>query len=436
MRLVFPMTLLRRVSTTVARLFATGQRRRLVSGLFVLLALSCFSCWCFVFRPWEAHYRGRPSSYWIEPLIKFDQDPSSAFRQWYATPKTPPVGLFASVRAWLESVFEDPRVNFRPHDPAFIPVLDDLLKHPKVEVQLAAAKARCFHGKEGFRKSLPALINAFLNHPDETQRWDVLLRLRAEAESRQLARTHEVADVVVPVLRGRFDSEKQWTRRDAIVHTLEAFDPQAAKLARAAESVHFGEWNYHIGKFPAASQSVRTGWGLEWGPHLDWQLTPVADAPSKTGSALAQMVEWLAEVCDLCIFDEPSVKDVELNVALKVISGKTHQGGGLLWRYQSAKKFYLARLDPVEDNLRVDKVIGDKRIRLAAREGLKLSPGEWHTLCVQHVGDSIKCWLNGTLSLEVKDSEIDTAGRFGLWTEADALTYFSNSRVIDLAKDK
>lgn len=65
-------------------------------------------------------------------------------------------------------------------------------------------------------------------------------------------------------------------------------------------------------------------------------------------------------------------------------------------------------------------------MQLATKEGLEGPAGEWLTLAVRMKGDSIECSLNGKKQLEVKDDTFATPGKIGLWTKADAQTYFDS----------
>ena len=55
--------------------------------------------------------------------------------------------------------------------------------------------------------------------------------------------------------------------------------------------------------------------------------------------------------------------------------------------------------------------------------------GEWHTLKIRQVGDRIECLIDGKKQIEAKDATFTRAGKVGLWTKADAQTYFDDFRV-------
>jgi hypothetical protein len=116
-------------------------------------------------------------------------------------------------------------------------------------------------------------------------------------------------------------------------------------------------------------------------------------------------------------------------VAFKANKGDKDQGGGIVWRYQDANNYYIARMNPLEDNFRVYKVVAGKRAKEFQNAEVKVKAGEWHTLKVRMVGDHIQCYLDGKKYLDVKDSTFARAGKIGLWTKADAQTHFDDLKV-------
>jgi hypothetical protein len=157
-------------------------------------------------------------------------------------------------------------------------------------------------------------------------------------------------------------------------------------------------------------------------------------ALSKSGCALAQTAESPSSLFNLCVADDTSFKDVEVLVAFKANAGKRDQGGGVVWRYQDANNYYVARMNPLEDNFRVYKVVAGKRSQEFQNAEAKIPAGEWHTLAVKAVGDHIECFLDGKKHLDVTDGTFTKPGKVGLWTKADAQTSFDNFRVKDLAR--
>ena len=175
-----------------------------------------------------------------------------------------------------------------------------------------------------------------------------------------------------------------------------------------------------LGKVPAGWTVAKTGTG----DGSVWKVVADETAPSKTGFALAQTAASPGAVFNLCVADEPSVKDVEASVSFKSIKGEKDQGGGIVWRYQDADNYYVARMNPLEDNFRVYKVIAGKRSKELQNAEVKIPEGEWHGLKIKMTGDRIECFVDGKKHLDVKDDSFAKAGKVGLWTKADAQTHF------------
>ncbi len=152
-------------------------------------------------------------------------------------------------------------------------------------------------------------------------------------------------------------------------------------------------------------------------------------APSGTGYVLAQTAKSPRRVFNLCVVEDSNYRDVEIEVCFKAVRGKIDQGGGVVWRYQDENNYYIARMNPLESNYRFYKVVNGRRTQLATKEGLTVRPGEWHTLEIKCVGNKIRCKLDGKTLLEATDNTFKKAGKVGLWTKADAQTYFDKFEV-------
>jgi len=124
-----------------------------------------------------------------------------------------------------------------------------------------------------------------------------------------------------------------------------------------------------------------------------------------------------------------SYKDLDLSVKLRAVAGEVDRGGGVVWRAKGKRNYYIARYNPLEDNFRVYKVQDGKRTQFASA---KIRGDEkWHTLRVTMAGSKITCYLDGQKHLEVEDSTFPEAGKIGLWSKADAQSYFDNLIVKD-----
>src|SRR5262249_59788539 len=83
-----------------------------------------------------------------------------------------------------------------------------------------------------------------------------------------------------------------------------------------------------LGKVPAGWKAAQTGKGASV-----WKVVADDTAPGKTGFALAQTTDDRNALFNLCVADEPSLKDVEVSVAFKANAGEKDQAGRIVWRY-------------------------------------------------------------------------------------------------------
>ena len=175
-----------------------------------------------------------------------------------------------------------------------------------------------------------------------------------------------------------------------------------------------------IGKVPKGWKAEKTGRG----EGSIWKVVKDDTAPSKSGVALAQTAKSPGGVFNICVAQDTNYKDVELSVSFKAVAGESDQGGGFVWRYQDNNNYYICRMNPLEDNYRVYKVVAGKRTQLGGKEGLTVKPGEWHQLRVEVKGNKMEGYLDGKKEWEITDDTYKDAGKVGLWSKADAQTRF------------
>lgn len=134
----------------------------------------------------------------------------------------------------------------------------------------------------------------------------------------------------------------------------------------------------------------------------------------------------------LAVVKDSSFKDLKLSVRAKPISGEVDQAAGLVWRYKDQDNYYLVRSNVLESNVRLYRVVNGNRTKFAGKEEVKLKAGEWHTLRVEHKGTAIKVFLNDDKLFESEDKAFPDAGKIGVWTKADSVTWFDDLAVDEL----
>jgi outer membrane lipoprotein-sorting protein len=130
---------------------------------------------------------------------------------------------------------------------------------------------------------------------------------------------------------------------------------------------------------------------------------------------------------NLALAEKTEFANLKIKMKFKAIDGQEDQGGGPFWRYQDADNYYVCRANPLEDNFRFYKVVDGNRKQLASAT-VKVPSNVWHTIKVKNVGNHIQCWLDGELYLDLTDDTFKD-GKVGLWTKADAVTYFDDFKI-------
>jgi len=179
-----------------------------------------------------------------------------------------------------------------------------------------------------------------------------------------------------------------------------------------------------VGGMPAKFHGARTGKGAE----SKWVVLADPTAPSKPNVVAQTSTDTTDYRFPLLIADEGSFKDLELSVRFKTVSGEVDRAGGLVFRLKDANNYYIVRANALEDNYRLYHVVGGNR-RQFAGANFKVTAGEWHELRVESVGNKIICYYDGAKKIEATDDTFKEAGKVGLWTKADSVTYFDDLRV-------
>jgi hypothetical protein len=131
------------------------------------------------------------------------------------------------------------------------------------------------------------------------------------------------------------------------------------------------------------------------------------------------------------VANAPVLKDVRVEVRCKAVSGRTDEACGLVFRFQDENNYYVTRANALEDNVRLYHVVKGQRRQIAGWDG-KVAPGVWHTLAIEARGDKLKVIWNGKTIIETTDGTLSQAGKIGMWTKADSVTYFDALAVTPL----
>ena len=180
-----------------------------------------------------------------------------------------------------------------------------------------------------------------------------------------------------------------------------------------------------IGRLPAGFSTALTGGG---GP-VSWGVTEDPTAPGG-GKVLAQTsTDATSARFPLCVYEPLTAKDVRVSVRFKAVSGTVDQAAGLVARFKDQDNYYIVRANALENNVRLYKVVRGKRQQFAGAD-VKVPAGAWHTLALEVRGIHLHVWFNGARLFGADDPTFREAGKVGLWTKADSVTFFDDLHVI------
>jgi hypothetical protein len=162
-------------------------------------------------------------------------------------------------------------------------------------------------------------------------------------------------------------------------------------------------------------------------PAGEWKVLESNRAKSPT-HVLGQLLGKSAEHAYKTVFVRGiTASDLDLQVSLLPIEGKADMGGGLIWRATDDRNYYLTRANPLEQNIRIYRVVKGVRHLLKHFDQI-IDVRQWHTLRVMTKGCHIQVFFDGKQVFDLCD-ETFTTGRVGLWTKSDAVTYFDDLKL-------
>lgn len=181
-------------------------------------------------------------------------------------------------------------------------------------------------------------------------------------------------------------------------------------------------WDFQgdpVSRPPAGFSFGRTGQG---GPGK-WEVRVDPTAPAGDHVLAQAEVDGTDYHFPVAVADAPLLKDVRLDVRCKQVAGKVDQACGLVVRFRDADNYYVARANALEDNVRLYRVVNGRRRQLGSWSG-KVAPGVWHALGLEVRGDKLRVFWEGRTIVEAADGTFGEAGKVGVWTKADSITYF------------
>jgi hypothetical protein len=162
-------------------------------------------------------------------------------------------------------------------------------------------------------------------------------------------------------------------------------------------------------------------------PAGEWKIIQTEGANNETHMLGQLMGKGAEHAYKIVLIRGTTATDLDWHVSLLPISGKADMGGGLIWRATDDRNYYLTRANPLEQNIRVYRVVNGVR-HLLRNFNQTIVLKQWHTLQVINRGCRIQVFYDKKQVFDLCDETFSTGG-IGLWTKSDAVTYFDDLRL-------
>ena len=162
-------------------------------------------------------------------------------------------------------------------------------------------------------------------------------------------------------------------------------------------------------------------------PAGDWKVAQKSDAPSPPNVFGQLMGKGAEHAYKVVLVEGSNTSDLGLEVSLLAVDGRADMGGGLIWHAADDRNYYLTRANPLEQNIRIYRVVKGVRHMLKNFDHI-IDVRSWHQLRVTMTGCRVQVFFDKSKVFDLCDDTFKE-GRIGLWTKSDATTYFDDLRL-------
>lgn len=197
----------------------------------------------------------------------------------------------------------------------------------------------------------------------------------------------------------------------------------------AAADIKIQDWGFESdkgGSFPAGF--VRGKANAEAGR---WEV--LADAK---GASVANVLgripsDKLGPLPQVIFIEGAETGNLDLTVRIKAVSSGEGQGGGIVFRAQDDRNYYVVWIDQPGNLVRMDKVVnGDPSPLQDLKVNVEI--GKWHLLRLSIRGPELEAFFDNRNFLSAREDSWQhasyTKGKVGLWARGAGATYFDNIR--------
>ena len=191
-----------------------------------------------------------------------------------------------------------------------------------------------------------------------------------------------------------------------------------------SDSRHQRQWTFDSSSPGMLPGSYVVGTLFDGRPAGEWKIL-ITDRAKSASQVLAQLqAKGTDQTYKVLLFDGTESANLDVEVSYLAVAGKADFGGGLVWRAKDDRNYYLLRASLVEQKIRVYRVANGVQ-QVVKQVDRPLPATGWHKLRIVQRGCEMKALFDDAVLFRVCDTAY-TSGRIGLWTKADAVTYFDD----------
>ena len=202
--------------------------------------------------------------------------------------------------------------------------------------------------------------------------------------------------------------------------------PDSVLGAEETESTpqHQRQWMFDSSSPGTLPGSYVVGTLFDGRPAGEWKIL-ITDRAKSASQVLAQLQpKGTDQTHKLLLLEGTESTHIDVEVSYLAVAGKADLGGGLLWRAKDDRNYYLLRASLVEQKIRLYRVVNGVQ-QIVKQIDRPLPATGWHKLRIVQRGCEMKALFDEAVLFRACDTTY-TSGRIGLWTKADAVTYFDD----------
>ncbi len=190
------------------------------------------------------------------------------------------------------------------------------------------------------------------------------------------------------------------------------------------ESQHTRQWDFDGAAPGTLPSSFTVGTLFDGRAAGDWKVL-ITDRAKSPSQVLAQLQpKGTDQAHKLLLVEGTARTNIDAEVSYLAVAGKADLGGGLVWHATDDRNYYLLRASSVEQKVRLYRVV--KGVQQVVKQIDRPVPATgWHKLRVIQRGCELKALYDDAVLFRICDQAF-SSGRIGLWTKADAVTYFDD----------